>query len=153
MEEKYLSIRYQTYPHFNELPDFWQTLVREAENALPRAYAPYSNFKVGAAFRLSNGETVTGTNQENAAYPSGLCAERTALFHAMSTYPDAKIEGLAIVTSAVGKLTAPCGGCRQVLVDTELNRTGPYPILFPGENGSWLLFGSAHDLFPFSFNL
>lgn len=153
MEEKYLSISYKVYPDFNELPDFWKTLVREAQNALPRAYAPYSNFKVGAAFRLNNGETVTGTNQENAAYPSGLCAERTALFHALSTYPDAKIEGLAVVTSATDKLTAPCGGCRQVLVDTELNRTGPYPILFPGENGTWLLFNSAHDLFPFSFNL
>ena len=153
MEEKYLNISYKVYAHTQELPEFWQKLVREAEAALPRAYAPYSNFRVGAALQLSNGQTVTGTNQENAAYPSGLCAERTAVFHAMSTYPDAKILGLAVSTSAVDKLCAPCGGCRQVLVDTELNRTGPFPILFPGENGSWLLFDSAHDLFPFSFNL
>lgn len=153
MEEKKLDITYTSYAHFDELPPFWQRLVTEAENALPRAYAPYSQFRVGAAVKLSNGETVTGTNQENAAYPSGLCAERTALFHALSTYPDVKIEGLAVTTSATDKLCAPCGGCRQVMVDLELNRTGPYPVLFPGENGSWLLFGSAHDLFPFGFNL
>lgn len=153
MEETHLNISYKTYARYDELPDFWKNLLREAENTLPRAYAPYSNFKVGAALQLSNGQTVTGSNQENAAFPSGLCAERTAMFHALSTYPDAKILGLAITTSAAEKLCAPCGGCRQVLVDAELNRTGPYPVLFPGGNGSWLLFDSAHDLLPFGFNL
>lgn len=153
MEKKSITLPYTKYNSFAELPDFWKQLVSEAENALPRAYAPYSKFNVGAAVKLSNGETITGTNQENAAYPSGLCAERTAILYALSKHPDAKIEGLAVTTSAKNKLCAPCGGCRQVMMDTELNRTGPYPIIFPGENGSWLLFESVKDIFPFSFNL
>lgn len=153
MEQKKYSLNYTSYANFDELPDFWKELVNEAEAALPRAYAPYSKFHVGAAVKLSNGEIITGTNQENAAYPSGLCAERTAILYALSKYPDVKIEGLAVTTSAKNKLCAPCGGCRQVMMDTELNRTGPYPIIFPGENGSWLSFDSVKDIFPFSFNL
>jgi len=153
MQENYLNISYKTFADFNELPDFWQRLVKEAQDCLPNAYAPYSNFKVGAAIKLSNGETVTGTNQENSAYPSGLCAERTAIFHALSKYPQIKFEGLAVVTSATDMLCAPCGGCRQVMVDAELQRTGPYPVLFQGENGTWLLFDTVHDIFPFSFKL
>lgn len=153
MEQKNLTLNYTYFAGFDELPAFWKQLITEAESALPRAYAPYSKFNVGAAVKLSNGQTITGTNQENAAYPSGLCAERTAILYALSQYPDAKIEGLAVITSAKGKLCAPCGGCRQVMMDTELNRTGPYPIIFPGENGSWLLFESVKDIFPFSFNL
>jgi cytidine deaminase len=153
MESKKLELAYTSYASFDELPAFWQELIKQAEDALPRAYAPYSKFHVGAAVKLSNGQTITGTNQENAAYPSGLCAERTAILYALSQYPEAKIEGLAVITSAKNKLCAPCGGCRQVMMDTELNRTGPYPIIFPGENGSWLLFQSVKDIFPFSFNL
>lgn len=153
MEKKNLSIPYTSFANFNELPKFWQDLVNEAETSLQRAYAPYSKFKVGAAIRLTNGKTITGTNQENAAFPSGLCAERVAVFHALSEYPDTSFEGIAVITSANDKLAAPCGGCRQVLMDTELNRTGSFPVLFPGENGSWLLFESVKDLFPFGFNL
>lgn len=153
MEEKNIHIKYREFNSKAELPEFWQILLREAEDVLDHAYAPYSNFHVAAAIKLNNGKTITGTNQENSAYPSGLCAERTAIFHALSAFPDAKIEGIAITTSAKDKLCAPCGGCRQVLVDTELNRTGPFPILFPGENGHWLLFDCIHDLFPFSFKL
>ncbi|MCG9910998.1 MAG: cytidine deaminase [Flavobacteriales bacterium] len=152
MENKNLNVSYTVYAHRSELPEFWQKLLQQAENTLPQAYAPYSDFKVGAALLLDNGEVVTGTNQENSAFPSGLCAERTALYYALSKYPDAHIQGLAITTSSSHTLCAPCGACRQVLADAELKRTGPFPILFPGGEGSWLLFEKIADILPFGFS-
>jgi cytidine deaminase len=151
MENKNLDISYRSFTSRVELPEFWQTLLTEAESCLPDAYAPYSNFRVSAALKLNNGKTVTGTNQENSAFPSGICAERTAIYHALSVYPEAKIEGLAITTSSPESLCAPCGACRQVMADAELKRTGPFPILFPGGGGSWLLFDKIQDILPFGF--
>jgi cytidine deaminase len=152
MEKKNLNVSYTVYSHRSELPEFWQKLLQQAEKILPQAYAPYSDFKVGTALLLDNGEVVTGTNQENSAFPSGLCAERTALYYALSNYPDARILGLAITTSSSHTLCAPCGACRQVLADAELKRTGPFPILFPGGKGSWLLFERIADMLPFGFS-
>ena len=103
----------------NELTIEQKNVVKAAEEATLRAYAPYSNYHVGAAVLLDNGEIISGSNQENAAYPSGICAERTTLFYAGSQYPDAKILKLAICARSNGEITkavcAPCGACRQVI--------------------------------------
>ena len=106
-----------------ELEEKDHKLVEEAKNATKRSYAPYSNFNVGAAAELENGIIITGTNQENAAYPSGICAERTTLFYANSKYPNVAVKSLAIAANTKNKFTelptAPCGACRQVILETE----------------------------------
>lgn len=153
MTEKKSIIHYKEWADENDLPTFWKTLIGRARGELSHAYAPYSGFRVAAALQLSDGRMLAGTNQENSAFPSGLCAERTLLFHTLSAFPDQKIHGLAIVVSREGKMAPPCGACRQVLADAELKRTGPFPILFPGEGSSWLEFEKASDLLPFIFEL
>ncbi|MCW3807557.1 cytidine deaminase [Plebeiibacterium marinum] len=111
------------YSDILQLPLDEQELVYASRKACHNAYAPYSNFKVGAAVLLDNGEIITGTNQENAAYPSGLCAERTAIFWANSKYPDSAVLKISISALNHGSLiatpAAPCGACRQVLIETE----------------------------------
>ncbi len=153
MIEKKTEIHYKEWAEDKLLPEFWRELVNRARAELSHAYAPYSGFRVAAALRLSDGQILTGTNQENSAFPSGLCAERTLVFYALSAFPDRKIQGLAVVVSRKGKIAPPCGACRQVLADTELKRTGPFPVLFPGEGSAWLEFEKASDLLPFIFEL
>ena len=123
-------------------------------NTADGAYAPYSNFYVGAALRLANGIIVTGANQENAAFPSGLCAERTALFAAQANYPDQPVSTLAIVArNANGLLdepVSPCGACRQVILGVEDRYKQPIRVLLYGKKGVYSL-QSAKDLLPFSF--
>ena len=117
-----LSIPYVRLSN-NELSREDATLIAEAVKVAQDAYAPYSQFKVGAAVLLENGIIVTGSNQENAAYPSGLCAERTALFYAGAQYPDVPVLALAVVAfNNIGQVEqiSPCGSCRQVLVETSL---------------------------------
>lgn len=124
-----------------------------ALEAAKKAYAPYSKFLVGAAVRLENGVIITGSNQENAAYPSGLCAERTALFYAGAQYPDvAPVALLVVAFNQSGRLEmiTPCGGCRQVLVETA-TRFRPFRLLLSGSQHT-LILEDCRQALPFAFD-
>ena len=129
-------------------------LIEKAKNSSNSAYAPYSGFHVGAAVLLEDGTIVTGSNQENAAYPSGLCAERTALFYANAHYPNLAVKAIAIAAKTKGNFTkdicAPCGSCRQVLVEVENRYNTPIQIIMYGENHIYEV-DSIRDLLPFCF--
>ncbi len=139
---------------YDELAEDDRQLIDAAREATQRSYAPYSHFSVGAAARLANGIVVTGTNQENAAYPSGLCAERTTLFYANSQYPDQAVCTLAIAArSAEGFLDtpiSPCGACRQVLLETEKRFDRPMRVLLYGKEHTYIIIGVG-SLLPLSF--
>lgn len=139
-----------------ELTEVDQKLVRLAIEATDRSYAPYSRFLVGAALLLSNGEIVTGSNQENAAFPSGTCAERTTAFYAHSTFPDARFVTLAIAARGTdGELLeepiSPCGACRQALVEYEKLGGGSVRVLLVGRDKIFIV-PSVHALLPFTFD-
>lgn len=137
----------------DELPDDELRLVEAAMHATKQAYAPYSGFYVGAAVLLANGVIVTGSNQENAASPSGLCAERTALFYACHQYPDVPVVALAIAATAGGKLVdhiSPCGACRQVLLEAEQRYDNPMKVILCGTKYV-MTAPSANSLLPLSF--
>jgi len=132
-----------------------QHLIQLAIEATERSYAPYSKFCVGAAVRLDNGIEIMGSNQENAAYPSGLCAERTALFYAGAQYPDVAVRMLAIAARGTdGELTeeptGPCGSCRQVIIESETRAKGPIHILLYGKRVTYVIEGIG-TLMPLSF--
>jgi cytidine deaminase len=138
----------------SELDESEQQLLKLAIDASEKAYAPYSNFKVGAAVLLKNGVKVIGSNQENAAYPSGLCAERTAVFSANAQYPDQPIVALAIAArNANGLLNlpiTPCGACRQVVLEAEHRFKRPIRILLFGQENIYIV-DSINDLLPLQF--
>lgn len=138
----------------DELPPAEQALVQKAIDATNNSYARYSNFHVGAACLLENGNVVIGANQENAAFPSGLCAERTAIFAAQANHPDQPITTLAIAARNVNRLLkspiSPCGACRQVVLEIEDRYQRPVRILLYGTEGIYV-FESIKDLLPFSF--
>jgi len=141
---------------FEELSAEERHLVELAIEATKRSYAPYSNFRVGAAVRLANGAEIIGCNQENAAYPSGLCAERTALFAAGTQYPDEPVEMLAIAARGTdGELTdeptGPCGACRQVIIESETRSGGKIRILLYGRRCVYAIDG-IRQLMPLSFS-
>ena len=127
-----------------------------AKQATQQSYAPYSQFHVGAAALLDDDTIVTGTNQENVAYPSGMCAERTALFYAGSAYPDKAVVALAIAAYTKGEFTStpivPCGACRQVMLEVEQRHRCPIRILLYGTEGIYLIEGGASELLPLTFN-
>lgn len=139
---------------YEELNDEEKKLVDAAKEASNRSYAPYSRFQVGAAVRLAGGLLVSGSNQENAAYPSGTCAERTTLFYANSQYPDRAVEALAIAAQTGGKFiehpTAPCGACRQVILETEERYRHPIRIYLYGTNEVYIV-DSIVGLLPLCF--
>lgn len=139
---------------YEELNDGEKKLIDAAKEASNRSYAPYSRFQVGAAALLSGGTMVTGSNQENAAYPSGTCAERTTLFYANSQYPDRAVEILAIAAQTGGKFiehpTAPCGACRQVILETEQRYNHPIRIYLYGTD-EILVIESVRTLLPLCF--
>ena len=153
MKEETLNIRYEV-AQLEELSHEEQELVNKAKAATANSYAPYSHFNVGAACLLADGTVVIGANQENAAFPSGLCAERSAIFAAQSNYPEQAVTTLAIAArNAKGFLKSPippCGACRQVVLEMEDRYKRPVRILLYGENGTYC-FGSVKDLLPFSF--
>lgn len=130
-------------------------LLRQAHDATGSSYAPYSKFHVGAAVKLANGAVVKGNNIENAAYPSGLCAERVALFAAQAQYPNVPIEALAITAcSEITEITdpvAPCGACRQVMVEAEQRSGIPMRIICQGNTGKVFVFNGVETLMPFIF--
>ena len=153
MKEKTLSIRYHVAQK-EELSRQEQELVEKAIGATANSYARYSHFCVGAACLLANGTIVIGANQENAAFPSGLCAERTAIFGAQANYPDQPITTLAIAArNADGFIKspiAPCGACRQVILEIEDRYQHPIRILLYGKDGI-LCINTVKDLLPFCF--
>lgn len=140
---------------FDELSPTDQNLMKTAMDATVRSYAPYSRFSVGAAALLANGIVITGTNQENAAYPSGLCAERTTLFYANSQYPDQPVMTLAIAARTekdfIDFPIPPCGACRQVILETEKRYKQPIRILLYGKKEIYEV-KSICDLLPLSFD-
>ena len=150
--EQTFTIPYKTLDR-SELSEQDRQLEERALEVARKAYAPYSRFHVGAAVLLANGEIVTGSNQENAAYPSGTCAERTALFWASAQWPDVAVERLAIVAiNSAGRVPviSPCGSCRQVIMETA-TRFHPFPILLMGEEKTILL-EDCRYLLPFGFD-
>ena len=141
---------------FEELTDSDKRLIEAAKEATKRSYAPYSHFNVGAAAMLEDGTIVTGSNQENAAYPSGLCAERTTLFHAGSEYPGKAVTTLAIAASNCEGFTeqpvTPCGACRQVMLEAEQRYHRPIRMLMYGTACIYETRGTK-DLLPLSFGI
>lgn len=153
--ERELIIKYWCYKEGLELPHGDKVLLEKAKEAAKKAYAPYSKFSVGAAVKLDNGEYITGSNQENAAFPSGLCAERVVLFYAQSQFPTATIETLAIVAYQEEKMVAqplyPCGACRQVMVESEQRGASPMRVICGGAERVEVVEGVA-SLLPFLFH-
>lgn len=153
MTEKNIVTKIRVYP-YNELSQADKKLVDMAKEATARAYAPYSKFKVGAAILLANGEIVTGSNQENVAYPSGICAERTTGFYASSRYPGVRFVKLAVAAYHNGAFLpnpiSPCGGCRQALSEFEKNGGQPIGVMLYGTEGVYC-FDSIRDLLPLCF--
>ncbi|KAB1067518.1 cytidine deaminase [Tamlana haliotis] len=156
MKEVKLESKLFVYENLEELPSDVSDLMEKAMLARTRAYAPYSNFQVGAALLLDNGEVVTGNNQENASYPSGLCAERTAIYYAGAQYPDAKIVCMTISATAINAPTSkpipPCGACRQAMVEYEIKQDEPIEIYFMGEMGAVAKSDSVLNLLPYVFD-
>ena len=141
---------------FDELTPQDQELVNLAKQACQTSYAPYSHFSVGAAVALDNGEKISGSNQENAAYPSGTCAERCTIFYANARYPQAAVETLAIAAIGTdGEFThhpiTPCGACRQVLLETEHRHHRPMRVILYGAKEIYIV-DSCSLLLPFQFN-
>ena len=155
METKKLEIAYREYGSLDELQAEDRELALAAIDAMKGAYAPYSNFCVGAAVRLEDGTVVTGANQENAAFPSGLCAERTAMFSAGAAYPDKAMVSIAIAGGAAGVLdsnpASPCGACRQVMAQYQTKGGKDMSIVLVGE-GKILKFNRVDDLLPLIFD-
>ena len=155
MTSKEIKIAYQEYDSIEQLSSMDRELAEAAIQATEGSYAPYSKFNVGAAVRLDSGLIVKGANQENAAYPSGLCAERTAMFYASATYPESIMTGIAITASQEGVLcdnpVTPCGACRQVMAQYQTKGGKPMNILLVG--GSKICkFEKVDDLLPLIFD-
>lgn len=146
---------FKIFKSLDELDTESKELIGKAIELLPLAYAPYSNFLVSSILLLEDGSQIGGTNQENAAYPSGLCAERLAVFTANSQYPFKKIKKLVIVAQKRNDnlLTpaAPCGACRQVLIEAESRQSKEFEILMMVNSMEWVLAPSAASLLPFAF--
>lgn len=152
---KRVEIEYEEFDSYTELPEEDRLLVEKAIEAVNGSYSPYSGFKVGAALRLTGGEILKGANQENAAYPSGLCAERSVMFYANANYPSLPVEAIAIVASTDRGLeegiTYPCGACRQVMIEFEKRGGRDIKVILAGEK-KVEVFKSVRDLLPFAFD-
>ncbi len=144
------------YDSMDELSDSDKKLMQAAIEATKSSYAPYSNFNVGAALLMEDDTVITGNNQENAAYPSGMCAERVAIWKAGSSFPNKKVKKIAISAisnnKTVDKPVGPCGACRQTLLEYEVNQEEPIEVLFMGEVGKVVKTESITSLLPFSFD-
>ncbi|MGQ9847362.1 MAG: cytidine deaminase [Bacteroidales bacterium] len=138
VKEHTIQVKIKEYTSKNELSGLYQKLVDQASEAAHQAYAPYSSFFVGAAVLLENNEIITGNNQENAAYPSGLCAERVALFYANAHFPQLKVKAIAITAFVNNKIQVnnpipPCGSCRQVILESQLKQNEPITLILAGK--------------------
>lgn len=156
MKEININTSFTVYSTASELPKEIQDLMQQAVAIRKKAYAPYSKFRVGAALLLDNGKIVLGSNQENAAYPSGLCAERVAIFQSGAIYPEAKILKLAVTAASDTNPTLapipPCGACRQSISEYEFKQDTPIEIYFMGESGEVYKSNSISNLLPLSFD-
>lgn len=152
---KIINIKFTEYDSAADLPAEDKQLYDKARAANRKAYAPYSNFYVGAAVLLENGQIITGSNQENAAYPSGLCAERVALFYAGAQFPDVAVKTLVIACNSkdktVNKPLSPCGACRQVISEYEQKHGKKIKIIMGGETGPLLSCEGIETLLPLMF--
>ena len=155
MKEVKIETTLEVYDSMTELPKDVQQLMQSAISIRKNAYSPYSKFNVGAAILLDNGEVVSGSNQENASYPSGLCAERTAIYYAGATYPKAKMFKMALTASSqnqvTGKPIPPCGACRQAIAEYEIKQDQPIEIYFMGAEGKVVKSESLANLLPLLF--
>jgi len=156
MEQK-ITTTFQRYNHWDELGEDDKILVNKAYDICENAYAPYSKFHVGAAVQLISGDIITGSNQENVAYPSGLCAERVALFYVGANFPNQAVATICIVAKGdllpKEKILSPCGACRQVMLETEMRQKKTYRVILVSQNGVTLIFNSAEDLLPLAFGI
>ncbi len=155
MTSKEIKIAYKEYETLDELEPGDKELAQAAIEAMQGSYAPYSNFNVGAAVMFEDGEIVKGANQENAAYPSSLCAERTALFYASASRPDKAMKALAIVAGQNGNIcespATPCGACRQVMAQYQTKSGIPMRVILVGSGKIWR-FEKVDDLLPLIFD-
>ena len=149
--EKTRNISYEHYT-LDTLPTADNELTKAAFEATAQAYAPFSGFKVGAAARLRSGEIITAANCESEVFPSGLCAERSLLYHYATNYADNPIEAMAIASNPSERECYPCGACRQVILDAENRQQSPIRIIMAG-GGTASIVNSAKDLLPFTFKL
>jgi cytidine deaminase len=156
MKKIHIGIHYREYSDIGDLDSGFQDLLLTARKAANDAYAPYSGFKVGAAVLLESGIIVTGNNQENAAYPSGLCAERVALFAASSQYPGVPVTALAVTAKSreffIDYPINPCGACRQVIAEYENVHKKPITLILSGESGIIHVFDDIESLLPLRFD-
>lgn len=155
MEKKQITFTYELYTDSSKLNEQDQHLLNQARRVTEQAYAPYSQFYVGAAALLANGEIITGTNQENAAYPVTICAERVLLGIAAMLHPDTPIETLAVSFASEHRDAAhpisPCGMCRQALLEYEGRMQQPIRIILSGQSGQVYIIENAQQLLPFAF--
>ncbi|WP_282044172.1 cytidine deaminase [Winogradskyella flava] len=156
MKEVNIETKLEVYDDIIELPADVQKLLASAVEARDNAYSPYSKFNVGAALLLENDEVIIGSNQENASYPSGLCAERTAIYYAGAKYPNTKILKMAISASSRNQITdkpiPPCGACRQSIAEYEIKQDQPIEIFFTGAKGKVVKSESLVNLLPLLFD-
>lgn len=156
MKQVKIETTLTVFENKEELSKDVSMLLNKAFEAREKSYSPYSKFSVGAAILLENGEIITGSNQENASYPSGLCAERTAIYYAGAKYPEVKMLKMAVVAgSKVHKTTSPippCGACRQAIAEYEIKQDQPIEIYFMGETGKVIKANSLADLLPLIFD-
>ena len=145
MKQKKIILSFSEFGSENELNAADRSLLKHAKDTTVNAYAPYSKFKVGSAVLLVNGKIISGNNQENAAYPSGLCAERVALFYTGSQFPKAKIKSIAITS-------LPCGACRQAMAEYESKQKSKIRIIMAGEKGKIFIAEGIGNLLPLVFS-
>lgn len=156
MKKINIESTFEIYDSIKELESSAQVLLQKAAEARKKAYAPYSKFLVGAALELENGELISGSNQENASYPSGLCAERTAVYYAGAEFPNQKILRMAIVAGSsitpTTKPIPPCGACRQALSEYEVKQNTPMKLYFMGTSGQIAVSKSVENILPWIFD-
>ncbi|MFU8842310.1 MAG: cytidine deaminase [Bacteroidales bacterium] len=156
MEKHEILLQYCVYGKESDLPEKERSLLRQAVEAAKTAYAPYSAFCVGAAILLENGEVITGSNQENAAYPSGMCAERVALYYASAKYPDVPVTTIAITAHAndfrIEEPVTPCGSCRQVMAETEMRFQKKIKLMMQADGGKIYITDGVFQILPLMFH-
>tara|TARA_B100001758_G_C18394574_1_gene605079 strand:- start:692 stop:1180 length:489 start_codon:yes stop_codon:yes gene_type:complete len=154
MQKKNIELNFIS-AHFSEIEKKDQELIVNAKKAFESAYAPYSGFMVGASILLENGEIINGSNQENVAYPSGLCAERVAMFYVGARFPDVKINTIAVSVYSkdfeINDVISPCGACRQVMAEYEEKQQKPIRVILHSPNEEVLIANRVQDLLPFMF--
>lgn len=155
MSQNQFQFTYELLPHWNHLSESDQTLVHQALEAMEKAYAPYSKFKVGASVLLATGQVICGSNQENIAFPSGLCAERVALNYVGANFPGLVIDTLCIVAKGElmpkEQLLSPCGSCRQVMLESENRQDTPIRVILVNQDQRTMIVHRVKDLLPFGF--